>query len=577
MPLNPFAKEFVPDVSAQVSNLKLGTDSKDKEEAGSLFPETSSPLKTGENPSELKGASCIENKPQELESSDVFHSPQDAGATPVATGQMKDDAPEAGEAADAPQEHAGSGSYDPKEEYGEALQEHQELHHVVPPNQHFSSPALGGILEEQMILDTVEEYIHQPDDVQDIRDAISVPEDDIQTEQYDVVARMAGKVTEGEDPEDVEADVTESHSFAHQGSIFPDGLHQAEDEAGFLSRKLTPQDFELQTVIGQGAFGKVFLVSKRDTGEIFAMKVMRKDKILEKDHSDYVKAEREVLTAVVHPYIVTLQYSFQTSSKLYLIMDFINGGHLFFQLFREGIFTEELARLYTAEIVLAISHLHRCGFVHRDLKPENILLDSDGHVKVTDFGLAKKNVDDDARTNSFIGTMEYMAPEIVNGTGHGKSVDWWSVGILLYEMLAGVPPFRGKSQQSLKKQITGGKIKYPTFLSSEAQNLLKGLLNRDPKKRLGYGPHGSEDVMRHPFFKAIKWDMLLRREVPSPFKPLVKNAQSVENFDKIWTDLPAEDSPGTTPDHPNLDTFKDFSYHGPSMMEQAAIERPEAP
>lgn len=153
----------------------------------------------------------------------------------------------------------------------------------------------------------------------------------------------------------------------------------------------------------------------------------------------------------------------QTPNKLYLVLDFINGGHLFFQLYRAGTFDENLAKLYTAELVSAVSYLHSLGFVHRDLKPENVLLDADGHVKVTDFGLAKGNMSDaeQHRTNSFIGTMEYMAPEVIQGKGHGKAVDWWSTGILLYEMLCGVPPFRAKSRAALQKLITSGKFKLP--------------------------------------------------------------------------------------------------------------------
>jgi tRNA A-37 threonylcarbamoyl transferase component Bud32 len=239
---------------------------------------------------------------------------------------------------------------------------------------------------------------------------------------------------------------------------------ETETSAAATKRRLGPHDFELMRVVGQGAFGKVFQVRKRDTQEIFAMKVMRKDRILERSHGEYVRAERDALTAVVHPYIVTLRYSFQTSQKLYLVLDFINGGHLFFQLYRAGTFSEQLAKLYTAELVLAVAYLHSQGFVHRDLKPENVLLDSEGHVKITDFGLAKGNLSDaeGQRTNSFIGTMEYMAPEIIAGKGHGKAVDWWSVGILLYEMLCGMPPFRSKSRPSLQKLILSAKVKFPS-------------------------------------------------------------------------------------------------------------------
>ena len=338
-------------------------------------------------------------------------------------------------------------------------------------------------------------------------------------------------------------------------------------------RKLGPEDFELLRVVGQGAFGKVFQVRKKDTGEIFAMKVMKKDRVLEKDHGEYVRAERNALTAVVHPYIVTLRYSFQTSKKLYLVLDFISGGHLFFQLYRAGVFEEELARLYTAEIVSAITHLHSLGFVHRDLKPENVLLDSHGHVKVTDFGLAKGNMSDAEhhRTNSFIGTMEYMAPEIIQGSGHGKAVDWWSTGILLYEMLCGMPPFRAKSKNALQKLIVSGKLKLPTYLSSEAQSMLKGLLQKDATKRLGYGEQGSQAVMKHPFFKGIDWKKLDQRDIASPFQPKLDHHMSVENFDKIWTDLPAQDSPCTTPTTGSLgenNEFDGFSYVAPSLLAQ---------
>lgn len=342
---------------------------------------------------------------------------------------------------------------------------------------------------------------------------------------------------------------------------------------GALARPLGPEDFELLCVVGRGAFGKVFQVRKRDTGEVFAMKVMRKDRIRAKDHHEYVRAERDVLTSIVHPYVVTLRYSFQTPSRLYLVLDFVNGGHLFFQLFRAGTFDERRARLYTAEIVLAVSHLHSLGIVHRDLKPENVLLDAEGHVRVTDFGLAKAGTWDDPnqRSNSFIGTLEYMAPEIIAASGHGKEVDWWSVGILLYEMLTGVAPFRAKGKNQLQKLIMAAKLKIPPYLSSPAASLIRSLLAKDPAKRLGHGPSGSDDIKRHPFFKEINWAKLERREISAPFDPSVSGVESVENFDKIWTDLPPQDSPGGTPrdDAPIGDAdklFEGFTYVAPPTM-----------
>lgn len=333
------------------------------------------------------------------------------------------------------------------------------------------------------------------------------------------------------------------------------------------SGKVGPQDFEMLRVVGQGAFGKVFQVMHKATRTIYAMKVMRKERILQRDHSEYVRSERDLLTAVVHPYIVTLRFSFQSPTKLYLVLDFLNGGHLFFNLYRQGVFAEDVARLYTAEIVLAIAYLHSLGIVHRDLKPENVLLDSEGHVRLTDFGLAKGNMSDEGeRTNSFIGTMEYMAPEIIEAKGHGKTVDWWSTGILMYEMLCGVPPFRAKSRQALQQQIATGKVKYPKFLSVDAQSLLKGLLTRDPAKRLGAGPHGSEAVKRHPWFKSINWAKLEARQIESKFKPTVTCNMDVGNFDKIWTDQPAVDSPCGTPTQASLGKFEGFTYVAPCFL-----------
>lgn len=338
-------------------------------------------------------------------------------------------------------------------------------------------------------------------------------------------------------------------------------LQKAAENVG--GKKLGPQDFELLRVVGQGAFGKVFQVQKKGTSEIYAMKVMRKEKILERNHGNYMKAERDILTKVVHPFIVQLQYSFQTKSKLYLVLDFINGGHLFFQLYRQGTFSEELARMYTAEIVLAVAHLHNNGIIHRDLKPENILLDADGFVMLTDFGLAKE-VKEDSPSNSLCGTVEYMAPEIVLAKGHGKAADWWSVGILLFEMLTGQPPFAHNNRQKLQEKIIKDKVKLPAFLTSEAHNLLKGLLQKDPSKRLGNGPTGSNDIKQHKWFKGINWRKLELREVTPKFLPAVNGKHCTANFDEMWTNLPLDNSPAGTPKASDSDFFQGYTYVAPN-------------
>lgn len=322
------------------------------------------------------------------------------------------------------------------------------------------------------------------------------------------------------------------------------------------------EDFEVLKIVGQGAFAKVYQVRKVGSSEIFAMKVMRKDKIMEKNHAEYMKSERDILTNVDHPFIVQLRYSFQTKYRLYLVLDFVNGGHLFFQLYRQGLFREELARIYTAEIVSAVSHLHANGIMHRDLKPENILLDSEGHAMLTDFGLAKK-FDDNARSNSLCGTLEYMAPEIILGKGHNKAADWWSVGILLYEMLTGKPPFVGGNRQKMQQKIMKDKVKLPAFLTSEAHSLLKGLLTKDASKRLGSGPKGSNEIKEHKWFKSINWKKLEARELQPNFVPEVAGRHCVANFDECWTKMPLSDSPAASPKFIE-NPFQGFSYVRPA-------------
>ncbi|KAG6635318.1 hypothetical protein I3843_11G033800 [Carya illinoinensis] len=345
--------------------------------------------------------------------------------------------------------------------------------------------------------------------------------------------------------------------------------------------KIGPGDFDILRVVGQGAFGKVFQVVRKrvrvdtpndcegggdgdtntDGDGIYAMKVMRKDTIIKKNHVDYMKAERDILTKVVHPFIVQLRYSFQTKSKLYLILDFINGGHLFFHLYRHGIFSEDQARVYTAEIVSAVSHLHKCGIVHRDLKPENILMDADGHVMLTDFGLAKE-IDESSRSNSMCGTTEYMAPEILLSKGHNKDADWWSVGILLYEMLTGQPPYTHENRKKLQERIIKEKVKLPPYLTSEAHSLLKGLLQKEPLRRLGSGSNGGDEIKSHKWFRSINWKKLEARELQPKFKPDVIGKNCTANFDRCWTAMPPTDSPASTPtagEH-----FQGYTYVAPN-------------
>ncbi|KAG5536771.1 hypothetical protein RHGRI_024261 [Rhododendron griersonianum] len=339
------------------------------------------------------------------------------------------------------------------------------------------------------------------------------------------------------------------------------GVIEVEPEA---AGKIGPGDFEILRVVGKGAFGKVFQVRKKGRDGIgggdgiLAMKVMRKETIIKNNHVDYMKAERDILTKVVHPFIVQLRYSFQRlfevpSLKEYLIAVDFSSGYV--------LVSEDQARIYAAEIVAAVSHLHKCGIVHRDLKPENILMDTDGHVLLTDFGLAKE-IDESSRSNSMCGTTEYMAPEILLSKGHNKDADWWSVGILLFEMLSGKPPFTHTNRKKLQERIINEKVKLPPRLTSEAHSLLKELLQKDPSKRLGSGPRGADEIKSHKWFRSINWKKLEARELQPKFKPDVMGKDCTANFDKCWTAMPPDDSPAATPT--TGEHFQGYTYVAPN-------------
>lgn len=333
--------------------------------------------------------------------------------------------------------------------------------------------------------------------------------------------------------------------------------------------KADPSQFELLKVLGQGSFGKVFLVRKivsKDAGTLYAMKVLKKATLKVRDRVR-TKMERDILAEVIHPFIVKLHYAFQTEGKLYLILDFLRGGDLFTRLSKEVMFTEEDVKFYLAELALALDHLHQLGIIYRDLKPENILLDSDGHVSLTDFGLSKEALDD-KKAYSFCGTVEYMAPEVVNRRGHTTAADWWSFGVLMFEMLTGTLPFQGANRKETMNQILKAKLGMPQFLSPEAQSLLRALFKRNPANRLGAGPNGIEDIKKHSFFATIEWSKLLKKEVQPPFKPAVSRADDAFYFDKEFTSRTPKDSPGVPPSANAHELFRGFSFVAPTLLEE---------
>ncbi|XP_008123033.2 ribosomal protein S6 kinase alpha-2 isoform X5 [Anolis carolinensis] len=280
--------------------------------------------------------------------------------------------------------------------------------------------------------------------------------------------------------------------------------------------------------------------------------------------------ERDILAEVNHPFIVKLHYAFQTEGKLYLILDFLRGGDLFTRLSKEVMFTEEDVKFYLAELALALDHLHGLGIIYRDLKPENILLDEEGHIKITDFGLSKEAIDHDKRAYSFCGTIEYMAPEVVNRRGHTQSADWWSFGVLMFEMLTGSLPFQGKDRKETMALILKAKLGMPQFLSTEAQSLLRALFKRNPSNRLGAGLDGVEEIKRHPFFSTIDWNKLYRKEIKPPFKPAVGRPEDTFHFDPEFTSRTPTDSPGVPPSANAHNLFRGFSFVASSLVQEPA-------
>ncbi|XP_069749743.1 ribosomal protein S6 kinase alpha-6 isoform X4 [Narcine bancroftii] len=296
------------------------------------------------------------------------------------------------------------------------------------------------------------------------------------------------------------------------------------------------------------------------------MKVLKKATLKVRDRVR-TKMERDILVEVNHPFIVKLHYAFQTEGKLYLILDFLRGGDVFTRLSKEVMFTEEDVKFYLAELALALDHLHSLGIVYRDLKPENILLDEGGHIKLTDFGLSKESVDQEKKAYSFCGTVEYMAPEVVNRRGHTQSADWWSFGVLMFEMLTGTLPFQGKDRNETMNMILKAKLGMPQFLSPEAQGLLRTLFKRNPGNRLGAGPDGVEEIKRHPFFATIDWNRLVRKEIQPPFKPASGKPEDTFCFDPEFTAKTPKDSPGIPPSANAHQLFRGFSFVATNSME----------
>ncbi|EZG79926.1 protein serine/threonine kinase catalytic domain protein [Gregarina niphandrodes] len=330
-----------------------------------------------------------------------------------------------------------------------------------------------------------------------------------------------------------------------------------------VRRKVYPSDFVFHKVLGKGSYGTVMLVRSLLDGRIYAMKMLRKENVIRRHQVQHTRTERNVLELIRHPFIVSLYHAFQTNKKLYFVMEFCPGGELFFHLSRASRFPEPKVVFYAAEIILALEFLHRRDIIYRDLKPENILLDGEGHVKLTDFGLSKSGVADNYGTRSLCGTPEYLAPEILSQQGHGKAVDWWSLGSLIYEMLTGLPPFYSKDRDRLFHNIRSGDIKFPPHVSQQAQDLMKKLFVRDPDRRLGGSARDADEIKEHPFFKGIDWRKIETKQVTPPFQPQLDGEMDTQYFDREFVKLPAVNSEVADSINESVrdDMFPGFSYN----------------
>eukprot|EP01069_Polyplicarium_translucidae_P000601 Polyplicarium_translucidae@DN1314_c0_g1_i1.p1 len=296
-------------------------------------------------------------------------------------------------------------------------------------------------------------------------------------------------------------------------------------------RKLELNDFELLPTVGTGTFGRVRVVRFKDPRFYsipLALKILKKSEVIRLKQVEHVKAEKDILLPISHPFIVNVLATFQDDRRLLILMEYVNGGELFSYLRREGKLDNYAARLYSAEIVLAFEFLHSLKVVYRDLKPENLLLNSHGHIKLTDFGFAKVV---EGRTWTLCGTPEYLAPEIIQSKGHGKSVDWWALGILIFEMLAGYPPFYDENPLGIYQKVVAGKVEFPRHFDSRAKDLIKRLLAQDISKRYGCLRPGADDVKSHKWYRSIDWDACFKRELPVPFVPNVTSPLDTSMFD----------------------------------------------
>ena len=322
--------------------------------------------------------------------------------------------------------------------------------------------------------------------------------------------------------------------------------------------KMSPSNFLCLAQLGKGSFGEVYLVQKKNTKEKYAMKVLRKERVIGQNLLKYVIAERNVLSLSNHPFIVKLNYAFQTSTKLFLVLEYCPNGDLAKHLLFEKRFSEQRAKFYICEILLALENLHKRDVIFRDLKPDNVVLDEQGHCKLTDFGLSKEGVADNAYAQSFCGSIAYLAPEMLKKKGHGKAVDWYLLGVLFYEMLVGITPFFTMRKEEIFHNIEYGELNIPDFISTEAAQLLRALLEKNPNKRLGGSLKDAQEIKEHPYFKDVDWDKVYNKKIKPPI--FINYMSKMIHFYKSPRLFVNEDLLNNNTDKPDPNNLMNWSF-----------------
>lgn len=325
------------------------------------------------------------------------------------------------------------------------------------------------------------------------------------------------------------------------------------------------EDLKYISVLGRGHFGKVLLAEVRKTGKLYAIKALKKRDIVTRDEVDSLMSEKrifEMINASRHPFLVNLHGCFQTSDHVCFVMEYLPGGDLMIHI-HNNVFTEAQTRFYSACVLLGLEFLHLNKIIYRDLKLDNLLMDADGFVKITDFGLCKEGMGHGDRTSTFCGTPEFLAPEVLTDDNYTRAVDWWGMGVLIFEMLVGESPFPGEDEEEVFDSIVNDDVQYPGSLPPDAVSIIQKLLKKNPLKRLGAGERDANELKGEKFFETIDWEALLAKKVKPPFLPSIKESVDVSNFDSEFTRLQPVLSPPSKPfslSAEQQEAFADFDF-----------------